>query len=81
MIRFCLSLIDKSMFLVCIGVQMRATGIFSNALLGLGTVMLVLFVILELTGLRSDPLLPALSALALGGTAILDRIGQPKESQ
>jgi hypothetical protein len=49
---------------------------FSNALLGVGTVMLIAFTILELAGLRSDPLLPALSALALGGTAILDRIGE-----
>jgi hypothetical protein len=52
---------------------------FSNALLGLGTFMLVVFVILELMGLRADPLLPALAALALGGTAVLDRLGEHEE--
>lgn len=51
----------------------------SNALLGLGTVMLIGFVLLELSGLRSDPMLPALAALALGGTAILDRLGDREE--
>jgi choline-glycine betaine transporter len=51
----------------------------SNGLLGLGMIMLVLFVVLELTGLRADPLLPALAALALGGTAVLDRIGDQEE--
>jgi hypothetical protein len=53
--------------------------LFSNSLLGLGTLMLLLFVGLEFSGLRADPLLPALAALALGGTAILDRIGDQKE--
>jgi hypothetical protein len=38
-----------------------------------------LFVVLELGGLRADPLLPALSALSLGATAILDRLGEQKE--
>ena len=52
---------------------------FSNSLLGLGTAMLVLFAVLEIIGMRSDPLLPALAALALGGTAILDRIGEQEE--
>jgi hypothetical protein len=52
---------------------------FSNALLALGTVMLILFVAFELSGLRADPLLPALAALALGGTAVLDRLGEPEE--
>lgn len=52
---------------------------FSNSLLGLGTLMLLLFVVLEFSGLRSDPLLPALAALALGGTAVLDRIGEQQE--
>jgi len=51
----------------------------SNALLVLGTVMLIAFTGLELWGMRSDPLLPALSALALGGTAILDRMGRQEE--
>jgi hypothetical protein len=51
----------------------------SNGLLGLGMIMLVLFVGLELTGLRADPLLPALAALSLGGTAVLDRIGEQEE--
>ncbi|MCL4860128.1 MAG: hypothetical protein KJZ93_12005 [Caldilineaceae bacterium] len=54
-------------------------GFVSNALLGLGTVMLIGFVLLELSGLRSDPMLPALAALALGGTAILDRLGDREE--
>jgi hypothetical protein len=48
----------------------------SNALLSVGAGMLGLFVVLELWGMRSDPLLPALSALMLGGTAILDRVGK-----
>jgi hypothetical protein len=55
---------------------MRHKSIFSNTLLGLGTLMLVVFVVLELLGSRSDPLLPALSALSLGVTAILDRLGK-----
>ena len=52
---------------------------FSNALLVVGTVMLILFVAFELTGFRADPLLPALAALALGGTAVLDRLGDQEE--
>jgi hypothetical protein len=51
----------------------------SNAFLCLGTLLLVGFAILELSGIRSHPLLPALAALSLGGTAILDRIGQQEE--
>jgi hypothetical protein len=51
----------------------------SNSLLGLGTLMLVLFVVFELVGFRADPLLPALAALSLGGTAILDRMGEREE--
>jgi hypothetical protein len=58
---------------------MMTKNLFSNGLLGLGTMMLMLFVGLEFTGLRSDPLLPALAALALGGTAVLDRIGEQEE--
>ncbi len=53
--------------------------LFSNTLLSLGTLMLLLFVGMEFTGLRTDPLLPAVAALALGGTAILDRIGKREE--
>jgi hypothetical protein len=34
---------------------------FSNGLLSLGTLMLVLFVAFELVGFRADPLLPGLS--------------------
>jgi hypothetical protein len=52
---------------------------FSNSLLGLGTFMLIAFVVMELAGWHSNPLLPALSALAIGGTAVLDRLGRPKE--
>jgi hypothetical protein len=52
---------------------------FSNGLLSLGTLMLVLFVAFELVGFRADPLLPALAALSLGGTAILDRMGKREE--
>lgn len=52
---------------------------FSNSLLGIGTLMLMIFAVMELAGWHSDPLLPALAALAIACTAILDRMdkGQP----
>lgn len=49
---------------------------FSNSLLGIGTLMLTIFAGMELTGWHSDPLLPALAALAIACTAILDRLGK-----
>lgn len=47
----------------------------SNALLGLGALLLLAVAVLELTGAPSDPLLPAFSAFLLGCTAVLDRVG------
>lgn len=47
----------------------------SNTLLALGAVLLVAVGLLEVTGGQIDPLLPAFSALFIGGTAVLDRIG------
>jgi hypothetical protein len=52
---------------------------FSNSLLGLGTLMLIVFVVMELGGWHSNPLLPAFAALAIGGTAVLDRVGRRGE--
>jgi hypothetical protein len=50
----------------------------SNILLCLGVLMLLGFGVLEIAGLPSDPLLPAFSALLIGGTAVLDRVGAPQ---
>ena len=47
----------------------------SNTLLSLGVVMLVGMGVMELTGLPSDPLLPATAAFCLGCTAVIDRVG------
>jgi hypothetical protein len=52
--------------------------LISNTLLGLGVLILLSFAVMEVTGLRSDPLLPAFSALLIGSTAVLDRIGAPR---
>lgn len=49
--------------------------LFSNVLLMLGAVMLVAFAVMEVTGVRTDPLMPALSAFLVGMTAVLDRNG------
>jgi hypothetical protein len=37
--------------------------------------MLVAFGVMEVTGVRTDPLMPALSAFLVGMTAVLDRNG------
>ncbi|MCC6168361.1 MAG: hypothetical protein IT329_14150 [Caldilineaceae bacterium] len=47
----------------------------SNAFLSLGTLMLVGFGALEVSGFHSDPLLPAFAAFLIGVTAVLDRVG------
>lgn len=47
----------------------------SNSLLTLGVIALVGFCVLEVSGLNSDPLLPAFSAFFIGCTAVLDRVG------
>jgi hypothetical protein len=47
----------------------------SNALLISGVLLLVLFGVAEMQGLATDPLMPALSALLIGSTAVLDRLG------
>jgi len=49
--------------------------LISNCLLALGVVILGGFALMEMTGLSVDPLLPALSAFCIGGTAVLDRVG------
>ncbi len=49
--------------------------LISNAFLSLGTVMLAGFGMLEVTGVHSDPLLPAFAAFLIGVTAVLDRVG------
>ena len=46
----------------------------SNALLGLGVLILLSFGMIEFTGLQSDPLLPAFAAFLIGCTAVLDRV-------
>ena len=55
--------------------QRMHKSLFSNFLLVLGVVMLGSFALMEATGLSVDPLLPALSAFCIGGTAVLDRVG------
>jgi len=47
----------------------------SNVLLVLGVIMLVMVGAVEIMGSDSDPLLPAFAALAIGMTAVLDRVG------
>ena len=47
----------------------------SNALLVIGILLLATFGLTELNGITTDPLLPAFSALLIGSTAVLDRIG------
>lgn len=54
---------------------MMARHHISNTLLALGACMLVAVCLLEATGGQTNPLLPAVSALFIGGTAVLDRIG------
>ena len=46
----------------------------SNALLGLGVLILLSFGLIEVNGAQSDPLLPAFAALLIGGTAVIDRL-------
>ena len=57
---------------------MRTKSVFSNALLILGTLLLVGFAVLELLGMRSDPIMPAFAAFFIGCTAVLDRVGEKK---
>ena len=47
----------------------------SNVLLVMGVLMLAAVGLTELAGVTTDPLLPAFSALFIGSTAVLDRIG------
>ncbi len=55
--------------------------VLSNILLGLGALLLVGFVSLEIMGLHSDALVPAISALLIGCTAVLDRRPEKKLEQ
>lgn len=49
--------------------------LISNALLFLGAMILIGFILVEVTGMQSDPLLPAFAAFLIGCTAVLDRVG------
>lgn len=46
----------------------------SNGLLLSGVFLLVWFGVAEVQGFATDPLMPALSALLIGSTAVLDRL-------
>lgn len=50
-------------------------GHISNASLLVGAAALLSFGVLELMQYQPDPLLPAFSALFIGCTAVLDRLG------
>jgi hypothetical protein len=47
----------------------------SNMLLVLGVVMLATVGLMEIAGIGANPLVPAFSALFIGGTAVIDRVG------
>ena len=51
----------------------------SNTMLLIGLVALFAFAGLELVGSGTDPLVPAVSALCIGCTAVLDRLGPAEE--
>ena len=55
--------------------------VLSNALLGLGAIILVVFITLEILGLHSDALVPATAAFFIGCTAVLDRMQEKKLEQ
>lgn len=57
---------------------MGSRNLFSNALLGLGVLLLVTFAMLEIWGLHTDPLVPAFAAFFIGCTAVLDRMGEQR---
>lgn len=46
----------------------------SNTLLSLGVLILLSFGLIEVSGVQSDPLLPAFAAFCIGCTAVLDRV-------
>jgi hypothetical protein len=46
----------------------------SNGFLGFGIVLLAAFMLLEVNGLATNPLIPAFAAFCIGCTAVLDRI-------
>lgn len=48
----------------------------SNALLILGVLFLAGFAAFEIKGVYMEPIIPALAAFCIAGTALLDRIGQ-----
>lgn len=48
--------------------------LLSNASLGLGSIMLAGFAVMEMNGLHTNPLVPATAALLIGFTAVLDRV-------
>ncbi len=47
----------------------------SNAMLSLGVLLLLFVGVMIVAGVVIDPLWPAVSALAIGVTAVLDRVG------
>ena len=50
----------------------------NNSFLVFGVALLAWFGVAELQGMTPDPLIPALSALFIGSTAVLDRLGKQK---
>lgn len=48
--------------------------LLSNAFLGLSIVLLTAFLAVEMNGFSVDPLIPALAALSVGCSAVLDRL-------
>lgn len=52
----------------------------SNTLLVSGTMLLLGFAAMRFSGMSIDPLLPASAALCIGGTAVLDRVGESEVS-
>lgn len=53
----------------------------SNTLLLFGVLVLTAFAVMEVAGLRTDPLVPAFSAFLIGCTAVLDRLGAREWNQ
>ena len=61
--------------MVTVEERMMAKIYISNTLLAMGAILLVVVGLMEVVVGQTDPLLPAFSALFIGGTAVLDRIG------
>jgi hypothetical protein len=55
--------------------------LLGNACLGLGIVLLAAFLLLEFNGFTAEPLVPALAALSVGCTAVLDRVAPVRSEE